>query len=114
VADQHVPTALAATAWPIRYQVSCLPPDHQAMRHLSVWVEWRGGDRWAVTDGGGRCLDRSGRWSWEPQTSNRGNKWIADHRFGLDLALELAKQAAPHLVVNNLTVADVLAGRTRG
>lgn len=104
----------AATVHPVGYQVSCLPLDHRAARHLSVWVKWRGRGLWAVTDDGGRCLNANGEWVWEPQVSSRTDAWIAGHRFDLDTALRLAKEAAPHLTVNDLTVADVLEGKTRG
>ena len=113
-AEPHEPTAQAATATPTAYQVSCLPIDHAAARHLSVWVKWRGENRWAVTDGGMRCLSRNGEWGFEPQTSSRTDEWIAAHRFDFDTALRLAKEAAPHLTINGLTVADVLEGKFRG
>ncbi len=107
------PTELAATSTPTAYQVSVLPIDHPAARHLSVWVKWRGRNRWAVSDGM-QCLSADGEWVFEPQTSARTDEWIAAHRFDLETALRLAKQAAPHLTVNGLTVADVLEGKFRG
>ncbi len=102
------PTALAATVTPTTYQVSCLPIDHSAARHLSVWVKWRGKNRWAVTDGDMHCLNSDSEWVYEPQTSSRTEEWIAAHRFDLETALRLAKEAAPHLAIDGLTVADVL------
>lgn len=39
---------------------------------------------------------------------SREDDWLAAHRFDLDTALKLAREAAPHVTVNGRTVADAL------
>ena len=115
------------TAQPITYAVSCLPEDHIDAPHFTLHVTYRGNGLWTVTDGH-RYLARDGKiWSnghvWrdgtqEPRTEadfadwNRSaNAWRAEHRYDLDTALRLAREAAPRYTVNGHTVADVLARR---
>jgi hypothetical protein len=93
---------------PTRYEVSCLPPDDVNAHHFTVRVEWRGDDRWCVTDGH-NCLGKDGDWDYERLPSNRTDEWLATHRFDLDTALALAKDFAPKLTINGMTAADVLA-----
>lgn len=90
------------------YEVSCLPEENVNARHFTLRVEYRGRDRWAVTDGHD-CLSKDGTWSYESIPSNREDDWLAAHRFDLDTALRLAKEAAPKVTVNGYTVADALA-----
>ncbi len=40
--------------------------------------------------------------------SERDDDWLDAHRFDLDTALMLAKEAAPKVTVNGFTVADAL------
>ncbi len=105
---------LSAHASPTAYQVSCLPLSHAAAVHLSVWVKWRGEDRWAVLNNVGLCLGTDGEWDYEGMPSSRSDEWIATHRFELAKALRFAREAAPHLRVNGLTVQDVLGGKFHG
>lgn len=95
-----------------RYDVSCVPPDHIDSIHFTARVEYRGHDLWAVLDGP-YCLGTDGEWDYEPSPSNREDDWLETHRFDLDTALKLAKEAAPKMTVNGYTVADVLARRAR-
>ncbi|RCH70507.1 hypothetical protein DT019_03180 [Streptomyces sp. SDr-06] len=88
-----------------RYEVSLLPEDNINRRHFTITVEWRGDDRWAVCRFH-ECLGKDGAWEYEPRPSERDDDWVEAHRFGLDSALALAKQAAPDLVVNGHTAAD--------
>lgn len=90
------------------YTVRCLPEDHPSSRHFSLKVAYRGAQRWAVTDTG-YCLSRSGTWQYEQVPSERCDEWLAEHRFDLATALDLARDQAPHLEVNGRTVAEVLA-----
>lgn len=53
-------------------------------------VEWRGG-AWAITNRGD-CLNRDGKWEYEPQPSSRTPEFFERCRFGLDEALRLAVQ----------------------
>jgi hypothetical protein len=88
-----------------RYEVSLFPEDAEPRRHFTITIEWRGTDSWAVLDGP-YCLGRDGEWEYEPLPSNRDDEWIAAHRFDLDTAQRLAKQAAPHLTVNGRTALE--------
>ena len=102
--DAHV----AAT----EYEVSCLPAEHRERIHFTIKVSWRGpGDQWAVCDGFGSCLGFGGEWAYEPSPSNRTDEWKATHRFSLELALQVAREQAPHMTCNGWTVAEALAGR---
>jgi hypothetical protein len=101
-----------ATARPTRYTVSCLP-ERDINTHLyEITVTERGGHngqiRWAVC-WLGRCLDDQGEWDHEPIPSYREDGWLDSHRFDLDTALRLAKEAARHVEVNGHTVADAYA-----
>jgi hypothetical protein len=101
---------------PTRYEVSCLPEDNINAHHFTILVEHRGGDRWAVKDGF-YCLGTDGDWEYESIPSERTDEWLATHRFDLDTALRLAKEAAPEMTANGWTVADVLSRakeRSRG
>lgn len=90
-----------------RYTVSMWPPDSESIdRH--VWdlsVEQRAPGRWAVYHLR-RCLAADGTWSVEPIPSERTDEWKVRHRFDLGTALRLAREAAPHVVVNGLTAAE--------
>lgn len=70
-----------------------IPEGHELRRHFSVAVERRGPGSWAVTDRFGECYGRNGRWTWESLPSSRTEEFIAAHRFPLDEALELAREA---------------------
>ncbi|WP_141576064.1 hypothetical protein [Actinomadura sp. WMMA1423] len=95
-----------------RYTVCALPEDNVNARHFSLYVEYRGRDRWAVSDGF-LCLGNDGEWEYESIPSERADEWLATHRFDLDTALNLARAAAPKVTVNGYTVADVLARADR-
>jgi hypothetical protein len=104
------------TARPTRYEVTCLPEGDDAAFHMTITVEYRGRGLWAVLRHG-EALGASGEWDYEPLPSSRDDDWVATHRFDLDTALRLAREAAPHLTVNGYTVADLLGrakGRNRG
>jgi hypothetical protein len=91
-----------------RYDVCCLPEGNVNARHFTLRVEYRGRDRWTVTDGF-LCLGKDGEWSYESIPSEREDEWLAAHRFDEETALRLAKEAAPKVTVNGHTVADALA-----
>lgn len=91
-----------------RYEVSCLPQDDINTRHFTITVEYRGNGRWAVLDGP-FALDAIGARDYEPRPSDREDDWLAAHRFDLDTALAIAKNAAPLIVVNGWTVEQSLA-----
>jgi len=100
-------------ARPTQYTVTCLPEDELDASSWSVTVEWRGRGLWAVKHYSS-CLSRSGEWDYEMRPSEREDEWLAEHRFPLAEALELAKRAAPEIVVNGFTPADLLAWRAAG
>lgn len=114
--DTQIKPATRAT----RYEVSCLPEDHETQPSMTISIEYRGGDRWAVTNRG-RFLGSDGAWShpygWdrEPTTEEEMDAyevgreaWLTAHRFDLDTARQLAQEAAPKLTVNRYTVTDLL------
>lgn len=100
-------------AYPTTYTVTCLPDETPDAHSWSLTVEYRGRGLWAVTRWK-NCLGRDGEWDYERVPSEREDEWLASHRFPLDEALELAKQAAPHVIVNGMTPADVLAWHAAG
>jgi hypothetical protein len=57
--------------------------------------------KWAVRRMN-HALSKKGNWDWENLPSNREDDWLAEHRFDLDTALRLAREAAPDITVNNL------------
>ncbi|WP_157227542.1 hypothetical protein [Nocardia asiatica] len=99
---------LEPTVEAVRYAVSCLPIDHPQHRHFTVYVEWRGNGRWAVTDGAG-CFTLDGEHSYESIPSTRSQQWLARHRFDLPTALALAKRLAPGLTAGGVGVAAARA-----
>lgn len=106
-------TPETATPEPIvqvtRYEVSLLPESNINRRHFTLYVEWRGNDTWAVTNGFHECLGTDGSWSYESIPSERRDEWIVEHRFDLDTALKLARDHAPNATVNGFTAALVYA-----
>lgn len=91
-----------------QYTVSAIPEGHDARPEFEIQVNYRGGGLWGARRWT-RCLDSEGRWDYELSPSESEDEWLARHRFDLDTALRLAKEAAPHLTVNGHTVRDVLA-----
>lgn len=97
------------TARVTSFTVSCLPEDGIDSEAFSIQVDYAGHDRWAVRIRGSRCLDINGRWDWEPIPSSREDDWLATHRFDQETALRLAKEQAPAVKVNGITVQQALA-----
>lgn len=91
-----------------RYEVSCLPEGHKMAPHMTVRVEYRGRDRWAVIHDP-LCLSACGEWDYEMRTSERAAEWLDAHRFDLVTALKLAKKHAPLLSVAGWTPMEILA-----
>lgn len=91
-----------------RYTVNLLPETDPHGHVFEITVEYRGDGQWAILRHGW-CLSQSGEWDYELRPSEREDEWIAAHRFDLDTALRLAKEAAPSVTVNGLTAADALA-----
>ena len=89
------------------YAVCALPEDNINARHFTITVAYRGEGQWAVLRHG-MCLGADGTWDYEPSPSNRGDEWLAAHRFDEKTAVKLAYEAAPAVTVNGHTVADVL------
>ncbi len=98
---------------PTEYEVNCLPEDGIDSHVFAITVRYRGEGRWAVQQGNHACLGADGEWADGVKPYDRGDDWLAAHRFDLDTALELAKQAAPLVTVNGYTVADAMAMRAR-
>lgn len=98
------------------YTVSCIPEGSVDAHVFEIQVEYAGRGRWAVRRLAD-CLDVDGEWDYEMRPSEREDGWLDQHRFDLDTALKLAKEAAPKITVNGWTVGAVLArmgGADRG
>lgn len=93
---------------PTRYVVSCLPLENPRHRYFAVRVEWCGGDRWCVTDGSS-CVGLDRKWSYESIPSDREDEWKARYRFDFGTAMKLAREVAPTLTCNGVTVKEALA-----
>lgn len=93
-----------------RYVVNLLPDSEDVLggHVFEISVEWRGDDRWAVLRHRW-CLGVDGTWDYELRPSEREDDWLDTHRFDLDTALRLAKEAAPGVTVNGRTAAQALA-----
>lgn len=107
-AHDEAPTVPTATVQATKYLVSCIPEGTDGRSSFTLSVEYRGDDRWAVMDHP-HCLSADGAWDFEHIPSERTDEWIANHRFDLDTALDLARKNAPLLHANGFTVSDVLA-----
>jgi hypothetical protein len=95
---------------PTRYSVNLLPDSIGFYAQLfEITVERRGAlHQWAVLCDG-HCLGSDGTWDRERLSSEQTDDWLPEHRFDLDTALRLAKEAAPHVTVKGRTAAEVLA-----
>ncbi|MDX3183543.1 hypothetical protein RKD45_002482 [Streptomyces griseus] len=94
-----------ATCQATEYEVSILLEGDINRSVFTITVQYRGDGRWAVTRNGS-CLGADGEWEFGIKEYDRGDAWLAAHRFDLDTALRLARQAAPHVVVNGHTAMD--------
>lgn len=99
---------MKAEVRPTAYAVSCLPADHPEAYLFTLKVEWRGTDRWCVTNGA-YCYRKDGHQSYESNPSSRTDRFKKAYRFPLDDALALAKRLAPKMTINGHTVEDVIA-----
>lgn len=99
------------------YKVSVFPPgmadgdDLLAAEEADTWsltVAWRGRRQWAVLRGP-YCLGADGELDYEMRLSERGDDWLAAHRFDLETALRLAAEHAPKVTVNGITALEILA-----
>jgi hypothetical protein len=89
------------------YTVSAVPETIQDWDLFAITVERTAPGRYAIRRRS-RCLSTDLVWEWESIPSDRTDEWLATHRFDLDTALRLAKEAAPAVTVNGHTVADAL------
>jgi hypothetical protein len=105
--DQPEETAPEPEARVTQYRVNCLTDDDINGHLFGITVEYRGRGLWAVNRLG-RCLGTDGVWDYESIPSEREDEWLATHRFDEETALQLAREAAPHVTVNGFTVADAL------
>lgn len=91
-----------------QYTVSVFPEDSINRHVYDITVEQRSPARWAVCRMR-NCLGADGEWDWEPSPSNREDGWLESHRFDLDTALRLAREAAPGVIVNGRTAVECVA-----
>lgn len=103
-------TDLNVTVEPTTYSVTAFPDDDINSTVWLITIEARGFGRWAVCHFR-QCLGADGEWDYEPRPSSREDDWIADHRFDLDEATRLAREALPRLVVNGRTAGQFIAER---
>ena len=106
---REIRTALGHTDPPVlvevgRYEVSLLPRGDINRKYFTLFVENRGGGRWAVHDGHG-CYAADGTWAAGIKPFERPD-WETTHRFDLDDALALARKLAPTVSVNGHTALD--------
>lgn len=87
------PTCFEVTAWPG-------PVDGVNRSQYVLYVEWRGGDNWCVTDGS-YCYRKDGHKSYERNPSSRTDRWKRAYRFPLHEALDLARRVAPKMTVGD-------------
>jgi hypothetical protein len=90
--------------WTSQYTVNAAPagqPQYRYLYNVEVQQSYQidGTELWAVR-WMSRCLSRDGEWTLEPIPSSRTDEFLAAHRFDLDTALRLAKEAAPKITVN--------------
>lgn len=112
----HTETAGTVTQHVTEVTVSVLPVGHIERETWGLKVVYRGhayeprddGDRYAVKHLS-RCLTADGGWEMEPIPSERDDDFIARTRFGYVEAIRRATEQAPHVRVNGMTAADVLA-----
>lgn len=97
----------------VEYTVNCVPDDDIDGHLFEVRVQYRGNGRYAVIQHGDRCIGADGTWDQGVKEYDRGDAWLNAHRFDLDTALRLAKEAAPHVTVNGFTVNDAIAMRQK-
>ena len=98
---------------PTCYRVSLLPEDDVNAKRFAIEVRYRGEGRWAVVQGDDWAfLGADGRWTDAVKLHGRGDDWLAAHRFDLETALRLAREAAPLVTVNGFTAKQALAMRS--
>lgn len=99
-------TDYPATVTPTQYTVSCVPETVDGYYHFQIIVQHRGDSRWAIyqgtTNGGPVWNQQQQSWDYESSQDRDDEQWMADHRFGLDEALAIAKKVAPTLTVGRL------------
>ncbi|MBO0875324.1 MAG: hypothetical protein J2P19_18225 [Pseudonocardia sp.] len=97
------------------YAVSCVPEDWDAGDCWTVYVIYAGDGKWMVKRSSpssprGRYLDADRVWS--HRTHDEGDyveeTWLAAHQFDEVTALRLAREAAQHLVMNGVSVTQLL------
>lgn len=81
---------------PTEYRVTDYPEGGTNAHHFTMWVSWRGDDRWCVRDML-YCYDKDGNRAYEPLASSRTDDFKDRFRFSLDEALALAQKLVPKL-----------------
>lgn len=93
------------------FMVSRLPNTTPDQETWGIRVEGAGGGKWAVRHMS-QCLDKSGTWGYEPPPSSRDAEWLERNRWSsVGAAIAAAIAVEPHIRVNGMTPADVVALR---
>lgn len=106
------PSKIEPTIEPTVFRVSCVPMDHEDAYHLSITVERRGPNAWAVCRFG-ECCTKAGAWARESNPSSRTDRYKRARRFPLEQALAIACREAQRLNVNGYSVDEVIARRAQ-
>lgn len=73
---------------------------------FEVRVEWRNENQWAVLDSSGDCYNRKLEDTYESQPSSRTKKFLKDHRFTLEEAIEIAQKVTKIVKINRFNAED--------
>jgi hypothetical protein len=102
------------------YEVSIWPENCSGMDSALYCcsVVYNGYGNWSVRRGSASsdapCLGTDGEWHYERLPSERTKRELAEHRFDLDTALDLARRQAPGVTINGLTAEEALARHQHG
>lgn len=104
------------------YTVTAMDPDEPDGSSWWIEVSWLGpmklgkprpiDQQWTIMHLHGFFLARDGGWECPPARQDDGiDAWWSRHQFSLEEALDLAREAAPHVVVGGMTPAHAIEWR---
>lgn len=79
-----------------RYTVCALPLDDDRARYVKVFIDWKPGDEWVVTDGAhpAQFLDVNGSWAYRDHDAMDYDTWRRLFHHDFEIATLLARSAA--------------------